>query len=60
MSLLPDTSYSFLAALDAESNGVSTPEPVSFALLLTAFGLSALPGRRAWRMRLHRDTEPRP
>jgi hypothetical protein len=60
VSFLPDTPSSFFAALDAELTGLSTPEPTSFALLPTALGLSALLGRRAWRGRLHRDTEPRP
>jgi hypothetical protein len=60
VSLLRDTPYSFFAALDAESTGVSTAEPACFALLLTALGLSALLGRHARRGRLHRDNEPRP
>jgi hypothetical protein len=45
--LRPDTLYSFVAALDAESSGVSTPEPASLGLLLTAAGCTILLLRRA-------------
>jgi hypothetical protein len=45
MSLQPNTPYSFYAELDAESNGVSTPEPSSVGLVLTAVGLLAVLGR---------------
>jgi hypothetical protein len=46
MSLQPNTRYSFVASLDAESNGVSiTPEPSSLGLALTLAGLLAVLGR---------------
>jgi hypothetical protein len=46
MSLKPNTSYSFHAELDAESNGVSVvPEPSPVWLLFTAFGLATALGQ---------------
>jgi len=47
--LLPNTDYSFVASLDAESGGVAiapTPEPSPLVLLLTAVGLFAAFGKR--------------
>jgi hypothetical protein len=55
--LMPNTIYPFVAALDSESFGASTPEPASIALLLTTVGLSGLLCRRA---RLRNGTELRP
>jgi hypothetical protein len=53
MSLQPNTPYSFVASLDAESNGVSvTPEPSSLALAFTLVGILAVLGRLT--------TKPRP
>ncbi len=46
LSLSANTIYSFDASLDAESDGVSTPEPSSVSLVLAAVGLLAVLGRR--------------
>ena len=47
VSLSPNTDYSFVVSLDAESEGVSiTPEPSSLSLVLTSVGLLAVLGRR--------------
>jgi hypothetical protein len=49
-SLSANTVYYFDASLDAESDGVSiVPEPSSLSLVLTAFGLLAVLGRRLTR-----------
>ena len=48
-SLLSDTPYTFIAALDAESSGASVPEPSSLPCVLAALGLSAVLGRRLTR-----------
>jgi len=46
MFLQPDTPYTFVASLDAESSGVNvTPEPSSLGLALTLLGLMAVLGR---------------
>ena len=44
--LQPNTVYNYNVALDVETSGVSTPEPASIALALTAIGLSVIFARR--------------
>jgi hypothetical protein len=45
LSLQGDTPYSFVASLDAESSGISVPEPSSLCLALSVLGLAALLSR---------------
>jgi hypothetical protein len=53
MSLNPNTDYSFVASLDAESYGVSViPEPSPVGLALTLVGLLAVLGRLTKKPRL--------